>query len=146
MFIFGHIGITFGVINLFYHVKRNNYKLVILGSLLPDIIDKNLNLLVFNTFSGRFIGHYSFLPLLFFILIYIRTQFAIIGFAIQLHLLEDGIIVFIPESIFWHKFTLCVPQLIIPNTFISEIIGLLLIIYFIIKSKLTHDWRSFEFL
>lgn len=68
MLIFGHVGITTGVIKLYEKATRrknskNNklidYRLVMVGSMLPDIIDKPLVEIIYglNNHEGHFIAH-----------------------------------------------------------------------------------------
>lgn len=61
MLFFGHIGITVGIvflILLFFKVKAD-YRVVMIGSMLPDIIDKPLGIYVFTQAldSGRVFCH-----------------------------------------------------------------------------------------
>jgi len=58
MLFFGHIGITVGVAKV-SRLSKLDYRMVLLGSLLPDIIDKPLFLILGNSFSlsGRDYGH-----------------------------------------------------------------------------------------
>lgn len=64
MVFFGHIGITTVLINKFERVFKNkeldvDYRVVIAGSILPDLIDKPIEILLkhYQLISGRLIGH-----------------------------------------------------------------------------------------
>ncbi|MBI4302345.1 MAG: metal-dependent hydrolase [Chloroflexi bacterium] len=61
MLFFGHTGITLGIVEIFKVLRLGpiDYRMVLLGSLLPDIIDKPLGMIIFaNMFSnGRIFGH-----------------------------------------------------------------------------------------
>ena len=59
MLLFGHIGITLGIawfIESKLRVKID-YKLIIIGSLLPDIIDKPVGMILLPLENGRVFGH-----------------------------------------------------------------------------------------
>jgi hypothetical protein len=59
MLLFGHIGITLGVAWLIeskLKVKMD-YRLIIIGSLLPDIIDKPVGMILLPLNNGRVFGH-----------------------------------------------------------------------------------------
>lgn len=59
MLLFGHIGITLGIA-WFAESKlkvKMDYKLIIIGSLLPDIIDKPAGMILLPLENGRVFGH-----------------------------------------------------------------------------------------
>lgn len=99
MLFFGHIGITLDVILLFCFIlnRQPDYRIVILGSMLPDIIDKPLYLLLYGTMpeNGRFMGHSIFFVLLLIgisLVIYKKYKYAgffVLPAAVFLHMLED---------------------------------------------------------
>jgi hypothetical protein len=63
MLIFGHVGITVGVIKAYEKIvpRKNDidYRVVMVGSLLPDLIDKPLVQLIYGLtkHSGHYIAH-----------------------------------------------------------------------------------------
>jgi inner membrane protein len=63
MVFFGHIGITTAIFNKYEKLIGNDkkllidYRFVIIGSILPDLIDKPMNILVDHTLSGRMYAH-----------------------------------------------------------------------------------------
>lgn len=94
MFILGHIGIALGVI---YAINARfrlgvDYRLVILGSLLPDIIDKPLgNIILHDALNnGRIIGHsFAFLLLLAVIGITYKKGVLYAAYGVLTHLILD---------------------------------------------------------
>jgi hypothetical protein len=102
MLLFGHIGITLGIAWLIEsRLKvRMNYGLIIAGSLLPDIIDKPLGMLLLPLNSGRIFAH-TLLFILILLLIGIKyRKFLFLSFASFLHLIEDEMWN-APETLFW---------------------------------------------
>jgi len=69
MLLFAHTGITLGIFNLFYRVLHPpyreskkwhiDYRLILLGSMFPDIVDKPLGMLIFanSIANGRVYTH-----------------------------------------------------------------------------------------
>ena len=55
----GHIGVNYVLINIFKRTKtRRDLFLLVVGSLLPDIIDKPLGLILYHGFgNGRLYAH-----------------------------------------------------------------------------------------
>ncbi|BAI60971.1 conserved hypothetical protein [Methanocella paludicola SANAE] len=110
MLFFGHIGITLGVfLVIFFIVKGNvDYRLVIIGSILPDIIDKPLYLLLYGTMpeSGRFLGHTILFVLILIglaIVVYRDRRYAglfALPVAALLHIIQDEMWE-APRSLFW---------------------------------------------
>lgn len=159
MFFFGHIGITLGV---FYSLSRlslkNNFAAavpyIIVGSLLPDIIDKPLGRIIFAEAigSGRIFSHTLFFVTIlglagYYLYLQGQPNLLIIAAASFCHLLEDNMWDS-PEVLFWPLLGWEFPRdaifgnfieylMLILNrsytvafteVFISEIIGLLIII------------------
>lgn len=159
MFFFGHIGITLGV---FYSLSRlsskNNFwaavPYIVVGSLLPDIIDKPLGRIIFaeTIGSGRIFSHtLLFVTLLSLAGYYLYRQrqpnLLIIAAAAFCHLLEDNMWDS-PQVLFWPLLGWEFPRDAISESFIeylllmftrsytvaftevfiSEMIGLLIII------------------
>lgn len=99
MLLFGHIGITIGIAWLIESKLRVrvDYKLIAIGSLLPDLVDKPLMLL---GLSGRALGHsLIFILLLTALSIKYRETLHLL-LASALHLLEDEIWTE-PEVLLW---------------------------------------------
>ena len=76
MLIFGHIGLTIAIIYTFQRIRFPgldlDYRLVILGSLLPDIIDKPIGYIIFQKYyeNGWIYGHSLLFSLVLLILSY----------------------------------------------------------------------------
>lgn len=113
MFLFGHVGITLFffviVINIFPDFKnRINYFLVIIGSLLPDIIDKPIGriLLADSLNNGRIFAHTLIFCILLFIVAYYiwknvhDSRILILAAANFFHLVEDKMWE-LPSTLFW---------------------------------------------
>ena len=164
MLLFGHTGITLGAAAAISYALRNNKKswitsveehldvrLLMVGSLLPDIIDKPLGqVFLGETLSnGRIFGH----TVLFLILIsaagiYLRQRhdkiwLLTLALGTFTHLILDRMW-FTPQTLFWPFFGFAFDSLNlagwVPNTlhrlltdpgvFVPEIIGLIMIIWF----------------
>jgi membrane-bound metal-dependent hydrolase YbcI (DUF457 family) len=112
MFFFGHIGITLGVFYfLSYLFSKNNFwaavPYILVGSLLPDIIDKPFGRIIFaeEIGSGRIFSHtLLFVTLLGFAGYYLYRQgqnnLLIVAAASFCHLLEDSMWN-MPVVLFW---------------------------------------------
>lgn len=102
MFFFGHIGITLGIFYFLSHLSsKNNFwaavPYIVVGSLLPDIIDKPLGRIIFaeEIGSGRIFSHtLLFVTLLCLAGYYLYRQgqhnLLVIAAASFCHLLEDS--------------------------------------------------------
>ena len=121
MYLFGHIGITLGIfygLSIFLPRLRNilNPKYLVIGSLLPDLIDKLLGRVIFASTiaNGRIIGHtllFSFL--IFFVGLYLydkRGEIIVLTLATGsfFHIIEDQIWSD-PQTLFWPLFGLKFP-------------------------------------
>jgi len=163
MFLFGHIGITLGLfILLEYAVPgirgRIDYRYVVLGALIPDIIDKLIGRIIFpySIASGRLIAHALIFSLLFSLAAfyyfkrYGENRYLPMSGAFFLHLLEDRMWMN-PEIFFWpflgwkfhpgtppdywlDYFMIMAKNSFTPDfslTFISEVLGLGIIVIYI---------------
>ncbi len=97
MLLFGHIGLTLGI---FYFIsiltkRKFSYPLIIVGSILPDLIDKPLGRIILPLGSGRLIGHTLVFLLILIIIglslisIGLYWQMLTLALADALHLIED---------------------------------------------------------
>lgn len=113
MLLFGHIGITLGIFFIFSHVVPQlktiiDKRYLVIGALLPDLIDKPLGMIVFaSTISnGRMVSHtLLFSSILFLIGLYAynkRSSIIIITLASGsfFHLMEDQMWN-TPKTLFW---------------------------------------------
>ncbi len=108
MFILGHIGFSFAAL---YWLKRRakdmDYRLLLLGSMLPDIIDKPLGLVAFadTVYNGRIIAHTAVFAFVITV-ISIRMKSAklkMLSMGIWLHLLLDFMFLY-PATLLWPLF------------------------------------------
>lgn len=177
MLIFGHVGLTMAIVRTCEYAaegksKRYNdnidYRIVILGALLPDIIDKPLVQALYglNAHSGHFIGH-SFLFSGALIIIGIisllrgrKNSVLLLGVGSLIHQILDKLMLLpnvfllpvlkkgssiIPQQLYFlHGVTepiyRTVPYLgevklylMEPYVYIPEVIGFLIIVYFICR-------------
>jgi membrane-bound metal-dependent hydrolase YbcI (DUF457 family) len=109
MLLLGHLGITLGIIKTYENLSETlvnkedkmniDYRYALIGSLLPDIIDKPLMLLLSNSpiHSARYFAHsliFSILILLIsiFLILYFKSiKFLILTLCSYIHLLLDKI-------------------------------------------------------
>ncbi|MBE8539355.1 metal-dependent hydrolase [Geoglobus acetivorans] len=102
MLLFGHIGITLGIAWLIESRLRirMDYRLIAVGSLLPDMIDKPAGMLLLLLNNGRVFAH-TLLFILTLHLIGLKYRgFLFLSFASFLHLIEDEMWNE-PETLFW---------------------------------------------
>ncbi len=150
MLLFGHIGITLGIAWLAESKLKikMDYRLIAVGSLLPDIIDKPVGMILLPLNNGRVIGH-TLLFILILLLIGLKYRKSLfLSFASLLHLIEDEMWRE-PQTLFWPllgfefpakehgSFYKYVGRIIseytpsLSHVFISEIIGLAIILAFL---------------
>lgn len=155
MLLFGHIGITLGIfyfIEKYFQVKVD-YRLVIFASLLPDILDKLVGRVIFPIGCGRLIGHTLLFVLILTLISIKRKDLFPLPIASFIHLLEDQMWKN-PTILFWPLLTTnfstgkhtnfqeYLTELLkkyepsLSYTFISEIIGLIIILALLRKKSL----------
>ncbi len=104
MFIFGHVGLTAGLIYLISKKWNSSidYRYIILGSLLSDIIDKPLgNILLFNVLNnGRIIGHSVVFALALALIGVYKRNILYIAYGVFMHLILDSMWLN-PATLFW---------------------------------------------
>ena len=159
MIFFGHIGISLLVVFLIALALKIgvDYRLVIVGSMLPDIIDKPLGEYLLNSVfhNGRIVGHtLVFIAILAIIALLVAKRYQFWGIGVLtlgafLHQLLDQMWN-APVSWFWPIFGWEFPQnqtdnyfLMIlnnllnkPEAYVPELIGLVIIAALIIRFKL----------
>lgn len=107
MLVFGHMGFTVAVFYVFQRIFPKydiDYRLVILGSLLPDIIDKPIGYLIFQKYyeNGWIYGHTLLFSLTLLTLSYfIERKYLVLGFSTLLHLIEDRVVIYMPRTFLW---------------------------------------------
>lgn len=160
MLFFGHTGITAGIFYLASKIRRAgriDYRLVLIGALLPDIIDKPLGLVILNYGNGRIIAHtLLFALLLTAVALYKKDMrlYALSG-GTWLHLLFDSMWLF-PVTLLWpllggfpygnlslYSIFNSVDQ---PLVYLPEIAGATILIYIIVKNKLYKKTNVMRFI
>lgn len=127
MFLFGHVGITIGLAQVAQYslVKKENentglrldYRLVALGSMLPDIIDKPLGGLILGDYlgNGRIYCHTFIFLLPLFVLGMIfwyqfkKPVFLILAGGSLVHQVLDSMWLY-PETLLWPAYGLSFPR------------------------------------
>lgn len=159
MLFFGHIGFTIALVFLIYLILKGNvdYRYVIVGSLLPDIIDKPIGIYIFGaTFdNGRIFCHtLLFASVLMIVSLYLNRQSRFSGLkflalATFFHLAEDEMWQ-VPQTFYWPMLGIdfkerlqvnFVTYLVTKNstdifTYITEAIGVLILLVFIYHFRL----------
>jgi len=150
MLLFGHIGITLGVAWLIESKLRVkiDYRQIVIGSLLPDMIDKPVGMILLPLNNGRIFGHTLLFVLILLIISLKYRKFLFLSFASFLHLIEDEIWNE-PETLFWpllgfefpakehSSFYEYIERILSEYTpslsyvFISEVIGFIIILAFL---------------
>lgn len=153
MLLFGHLGITLGIA-WFLESKlrvRMDYRMILIGSLLPDILDKPVGMILLPFNNGRIFAH-TLLFILTLLLIGLKCRkFLFLSFASFLHLIEDEMWNE-PQTFFWPLFGLEFPakehtgfceylERILSeytpsfsHVFISEVAGIIILAFFLKKN------------
>jgi hypothetical protein len=164
--IFWHAGLTTLIV---WFVMRGNpridYRIVMIASLLPDIIDKPIGRLLFRERfdSGRLYGHTLLLNVaLFCVLFFMRgrakRQFVLVPISSLLHLAEDGMWSQ-PRTFWWPLFGSTFPRDPVPggslsflNPFhnpavtVQEVVGLLVLVWLFASHGMLSRARMRRFL
>lgn len=175
MIFFGHLGITTAVIkvydNIFYNKKTViekvpiDYRFILIGSILPDIIDKPIGAYFFrSTFhNSRVFAHtllFSTILMLWGVYLLIKRRnnnVLLLGMSSLMHLILDSMWLY-PAILLWPYFGLKFPAraegnwiqgnidrlLTDPTYFLPEIIGFIIIAYYFIK--LIRNKQVMEFI
>jgi hypothetical protein len=136
MLLFGHIGVTLGVfigLGILDPQLKNiiDPKYLVIGALLPDLIDKPLGMVIFSSIlaSGRIIGHTLLLSISILLIgLYLydkRRDIRIISLALGsfFHLMEDQIWGE-PRTLLWPLFGWSFPKDSIDNTGLEHLLVL----------------------
>jgi len=154
MIFFGHLGITLLLVFIIFTILRENidYRFVLVGAILPDLIDKPIGDYIFYSIfqNGRIFGH----TLLFVVVLTIvgalvtkkyKTNIVeLLALGSMFHLAEDQMWL-TPGTLFWPLFGLEFPKFNLedyagyiwyvlfhePSAYVPEIIGVAIIAGFI---------------
>lgn len=130
MILFGHIGIT-AFVGSFLSLSLF---IVLIGSLMPDIIDKTLFLLGLTN-TGRFIGHTLFLGIIFSLIVHLILRKKIISasllFGYWFHLFEDvmGFVPWFYPFVNYDFSAYTFGPIFTPFNIASEVVGIVMVIY-----------------
>ena len=173
MLLLAHTGITLGAALVIDRAlsrnswfdslrERLDFRLLLIGSLLPDIIDKPTSFLFGGIFSyGRTVAH----TLLFLLIITLagvylcrrgKLWLIVLSSGTFMHLILDQMWLY-HEILLWPFFGLAFPSadpvdstlkmfgnlFSVPSVYVPEIIGLLILGYFGVVLCLNRGWRSF---
>ena len=152
MLLFAHTGITLGLARLTelsIHPRKIDYRIVLVGSMLPDLIDKPIGIFILgNVFSnGRIFSHTILFHLvllllgLYFYRKFGRIEFLTLFFCSGFHLVLDQMWL-MPRTLFWPLYGWTFPKYNltnwIPNIFeallrdpvlrVSESMGLIILL------------------
>ncbi len=168
MIFFAHIGLAIAfVLIVFYLLKEKvDYRFVIIGSILPDIIDKPLGQIIFYSVfvNGRIISHtLFFVAVLSIIGIYIEKRYKstaveFLALGALLHLVLDQMWN-TPKTLFWpllgwsfpkedlsgYVDTLWYELLHRPDIYVPELIGFIVCVGFVYFNQLYKPARLKEF-
>ena len=151
MLIFGHVGFTIGAFSLLEEKLRLkiDYRIVLLGSLLPDIIDKPLGMIVLPLHNGRVLAHTLLFTIVLLAMASKSKSYSVLSIAVFFHLIEDEMwlepetLLFplygrFPEKEFasFSEYLSRIAEEYTPSlsrTFIFEIVGLFIIVLFVMK-------------
>lgn len=135
MFLFGHLGITLGIAFLLVHLlriesNRGLYSFILIGALLPDLIDKPIGeiMLATSLSNGRLFAHtFLFIFLLLLVGAYIQKRSEenggfVLCFASFIHLCEDQMWL-MPATLFYPFFGFDFPQGIIEGHWLEYFLG-----------------------
>lgn len=174
MIFFGHLGPTTGVFKVYEGIfNKNNsiqeeplidYRVVLIGSILPDIVDKPIGAFLFrSTFhNSRIFGHTLLFSL---ILICVglyrsmrkgKNRILLLGISSSIHLVLDSMWLF-TSILFWPYYGLKFPQrpegnwlnndlirlITDPAYYLPETIGFIILACFIIRTIRKQQFKDF---
>jgi len=160
MLLFGHIGITLGSFYIISRLTKHDfdYRFVLIGSLLPDILDKLVGRVALPLGSGRLFGHTLLFVLVLALISLWKRKALTLSLASALHLAEDEMWEQ-PKILLWpifgnfptsdpiplYQYILTILKEYTSSlsyTFISEVVGLMIILAIGSKKILTKFYRS----
>ncbi|WP_123054887.1 metal-dependent hydrolase [Clostridium sp. JN-1] len=167
MIFFGHLGLTTGAIKVVEKLDCNikvDYRFVLIGLILPDIIDKPIGAFLFrNIFhNSRIFGHTLLFPIIIMLFgVYSiknnkKSNVLFLGIASFIHLVLDSMWLY-PQILFWpilgFKFPTRPEGSWIKNDFVRlvsdsnyympELIGFVIIAYYFIKIIKNKNVKAF---
>jgi len=168
MVFFGHLGPTTAVFKLYENIHKKetiDYRFVLVGAILPDLIDKPIGAFLFrNTFhNSRIFGHTLLFSLLLLLIGLGRiknnkgNRIFTLGISTSIHLVLDSMQLY-KGILFWPLLGFKFPErpegnwsegtlqrlLTDPSYYLTEIVGFIIIMYFFVK--LIKNKRLKEFI
>jgi len=104
-----HLGVAAALTYVTLGRRRIDYRFILVGAVLPDVVDPILGIFLFDGPAGRWVAHslLAFLAVTMFVLLAFRGErrLAVFGLAVGwlLHLVADGMWA-APETFFWPLF------------------------------------------
>jgi inner membrane protein len=163
--LFWHLGVAALITYVTLGRRRIDYRFILLGAILPDIVDGILGLFLFEGPAGRWIAHSLLAVLVVFVVIVVafsgERRLAVFGLGVGwlLHLVADGMWqaprTFLwpafgtefasspAEPYSWDLFTDPAAHLL---TWAGEVFGLLILLWFFVAFRLNEDDRRSRFL
>jgi inner membrane protein len=163
--LFWHLGVAALITYVTLGRRRIDYRFILLGAILPDIVDGILGLFLFEGPAGRWIAHSLLAVLVVFVVIVLafsgERRLAVFGLGVGwlLHLVADGMWqaprTFLwpafgtefasspAEPYSWDLFTDPAAHLL---TWAGEVFGLLILLWFFVAFRLNEDDRRSRFL
>lgn len=174
MIFFGHLGITTGAFKVYESIINKNedreskplidYRIVLVGSILPDIIDKPIGAFLFrSTFhNSRIFGHTLLFSLililigLFRLLKERKNRILLLGISSSIHLILDSMWLY-TKILFWPYYGWKFPErpegnwlnndiirlITDPSYYLPETIGFIILAYYIIKTIRGKQFNNF---
>jgi inner membrane protein len=163
--LFWHLGIAALIVYVTLGRRRIDYRMILIGAVLPDLVDAPLGLFFFEGGAGRWIAHSVFTAIAVTVLIILafsgerRQSLFGIGVGWLLHLVADGMWA-APETFLWPAFGsefstapsepytwgLLLDPLAHLSTWGGELIGLAILVWFWVAFRLGEDDRFRLFL
>lgn len=174
MILFGHLGLTTGVIKTYEKMTYKDkdledkipidYRFVLLGSVLPDLIDKPIGAFLFrSTFHNSRIFAHTLLFSTLLVLIGVcilyknkKSNILFLGISSFIHLIFDSMWLY-SGILFWPYFgwkfptrpegnwmlSTIIKLVTDPTIFLPELIGFGIIVYFFVKLRKANKFKEF---
>lgn len=166
MIFFGHLGPTAAAFKIYEKASKKktiDYRFVLVGAILPDLIDKPIGLLFKNIFhNSRLFAHtLLFSAVLILIGIYRirrkkKNDILTLGISTSIHLVLDSMQLY-PATLFWPAFGFTFPErydknwaesaihrlFTDPTYYVTEILGFIIIMYLFLGLVKRHQIKKF---
>ena len=163
--LFWHLGVAALIVYVSLGRRRIDYRMILIGAVLPDLVDALLGLFFFEGGAGRWIAHSVFTAIAVTVVIILafrgdrRQSLFGIGVGWLLHLVADGMWA-APETFLWPAFgsefataprepyswDLFLDPLVHLSTWGGELVGLAILAWFWVAFRLGENGRFKLFL